>query len=202
MQNGYLKLFTGSAVLASILLVGCGESNNSNDSEKKPHSMEKSIRTVDLGTDWTWFVDMQSELSIVDENHKLSFDVNFYEGIPSEIKHLQYFLDTDNNDSTGFSGSDGWQVVGADYLIEDGDLYKTQSKTEWKWKYIGKFSQYKRVKDTKDLVNIKIESNDGLLKDIIPHASKINVSIEPFDENWNGAYSTIYPIEVTPKKHH
>ncbi len=196
MQNKYVKLCIGSTILTTLLLSGCGTSHNS-DKNKNPHNLKKLAKTVDLETDWTWFVDMQS---VSNDKQETTFYVTFDEGIPKEVKHLQYFLDTDNNTSTGFTGSDGWQVFGADYLIEDGDLYKSESTKEWKWTYIGTFNQYKRIKDTKNLVTIQIQSSDALLTNIIKDKSTINVSIEPFDADWHGTYSTIYPIKITQKE--
>ena len=190
MKNTFLTLLTGSVLLSSVILTGCGGvAKNDNTTAKKPQNTLRVTR--DTGgiqeTDWTWYVDIQSQYSA----SNFSLDVNFAQGIPSEVVHLQYFLDTDNNAATGFSYGEGsYEISGADYLIEDGDLYKSNSKNSWDWSYVGKFSQYlKRHKDD-GKVNIQIATQESLITSIVK-AKQINISIEPFDANWDGTYSTI-----------
>ena len=51
-------------------------------------------------------------------------------------KHIQVFLDIDNNPATGFrSRYNLWSQSGIDYLIQDGRIYKSQSNSSrWRWK--------------------------------------------------------------------
>lgn len=51
------------------------------------------------------------------------------------------YLDTDQNTATGFRGFDGNWAVGADYLLQDGNLYRyTGGGADWSWVWIKEVS--------------------------------------------------------------
>jgi hypothetical protein len=180
-----------------LLLGGCGSDISSQNEDYLPHQSLKSNRIVNLETDWTWFVDMKRDTS--DTNlSKLTLRTLFYEGLPQEVGHLQFFLDTDNNDSTGFSGENGWVIKGADYLIEDGKLFRAKSTNQWQWDYIGTFSRYQKREQTDKTAEIVIESNNPKISKLFQTENKIDVSIEPYNADWQGIYDTIYPIQINP----
>jgi len=168
----------GSAVLLISLLGGCGEGANERAvSNSQP--FEKKI-TREL-KDWTWEVDTK-----VNNNSKVaSFVTHYYDNIPSKIVNFQFFIDSIPNQ--GFNGPNGWEVYGADYLIENDTLYKSLSDTKWKWKKIGKISYLdnKKAGDER-VITLQVPSSQ-----IQFSSNKINVYIEPYDKNWNGEYFTI-----------
>ncbi|MFL5812711.1 MAG: hypothetical protein ACJ763_03970, partial [Bdellovibrionia bacterium] len=64
------------------------------------------------------------------DSTKIYYRMN-YAGTPTQ---LQFFLDTDANASSGYSISG----IGANYLIENGNLYKFSgsTKTTWQWTFV------------------------------------------------------------------
>ena len=163
-----------SLAVATLLLTGCG--GGTQTSKLKPH--KKQIREL---KDWTWNVDATVKIS----NNTTEIKTYYYDNITNKIKHFQVFIDSDNNTQTGFSGSDGWEVFGADYLIEDNKLFKSQSDCAWKWQYIQDvtFSDNQRRGDERAITlttdNLPIDTED------------VNIYIEPYDSNWIGEYFTI-----------
>ncbi len=187
MKHNFLKLLSGSALLSLSLLTGCGGTVNSDASLNQPRDTTKLIRAVaEDETDWTWFVGTDG----LHSGSNLTLDVYFMNNIPAEVEHFQYFLDTDNNAATGFSfGEDSWRISGADYLIEDGKLYKSTSNNEWSWSEVGDFDTYTKTVEG-DTAHIHIESNSRDIASIVT-ADTLNITIEPFDANWGSTYSTI-----------
>ncbi len=183
MKQITLSLVTGSLLASTLLLSGCGESATSN--VKAPKDTSKLIRAVaDDATDWTWQVGTDG----TQNGNNAGFTTYFMQGIPNEVKHFQYFLDTDNNANTGFSfGQDSWRISGADILVEDGAIYQSQSKTQWKWNYIGQLDDYTRS-TVEGIEQINFNSNKNLLHIT---SDTVNVTIEPFDAAWGSTYSTI-----------
>ena len=212
MKHITLELFAGSLLLSTLLFSGCGGTVVKEDSlnTHTPHNLQKALRTTsDKETDWTWYVHTQAQFTIISKSDtifELALKSTFSQGIPDEVEHLQYFVDSDNDANTGFSyGQDSWEISGADYLIEDGDLYKSLSDSEWKWEYIGTFSHYTRTKIDEQKSIISMSSDDQLITSIIDEnkLNQINISIEPFNENWAGTYSTIstqnVPLDIITK---
>ncbi len=186
------KIWYGSLVSAMLLFGGCGTGSDTAKAENElPHDGSKSFRALSQDRDWTWNVDMR--FSVTDptkEPYALNkIVIECFDGIPENVKHLQFFINTDNNASTGFTGSDGWHVIGADYLIEDGKLFKSQSTTAWKWKSLGRIKSYQKLADDDSYAKIIMK-----FKKQIPVAPRMDMSIEPYNGKWNGVYDTVYPL--------
>ena len=199
MQQNIVKIWI--VVMVSMLfLVGCGEDDR--EMIKKPKNTVKLLRALnDDEKDWTWFVGTEASFFKKDNQDNLMIVSTFYQGIPSEVEHLQFFIDSDNNEKTGFSyGEDSWRISGADFLVEDGALYKSNSKSKWSWTYVGEFSSYKREVVEENMVRVTFASSDKKIISMINKAdipTHINVTIEPFDANWGSTYSTISTDHVT-----
>ena len=186
------KVLYGSLVSVLLLLGGCGAGSDVTDTELVlPHDGSRSFRALSQDRDWTWNVDMHfSVTDFAKEPYTLKqIVIECYDGIPDNVKHLQFFINTDNNISTGFTGTNGWHVSGADYLIEDGELFESQSNSSWKWKSLGKIQSYRKIAD--DNAYAKIVMKIGKK---IPVAPRIDMSIEPYNGKWNGIYDTVYPL--------
>ncbi len=182
MRDNFFKLFTGSLLLSSVLFTGCGESASDETTLYQPKDTTKLIRAAADETDWTWFVGTDG----VRSGANLTLDVYFTKNIPAEVEHFQYFLDTDNNSATGFSfGQDSWRISGADYLIEDGHLYKSNSTNAWSWTYVRDINTYTKNVEG-NTAHIHIETNSNIVS-----GDTLNITIEPFDANWGSTYSTI-----------
>ena len=178
-----MALGASCMVCASLLLTGCGVEKTS--VEKQPFDGSKLSRSVD----WTWNV---SADAFLDQKRLVT---NFWDGAPTHIKHIQFFIDMDNNTATGFTGSGGWEINGADYLIEDGDIYKSLSNNTWKWKYIGEFANYTFAKNSRgDKFETYTISQPKFDFHKIFNSQKFNIMIETYDKNWDGNFNTVTGI--------
>ncbi len=70
--------------------------------------------------------------------HRLQIEISNIYLDKSNTPHTQFFLNVDNNPSTGFSfENEAWDKAGADYMVEDNSLYKSMSDgSSWDWKYV------------------------------------------------------------------
>ncbi len=192
MTVGYRQKIKNIAAIGIglVWMHGCGqESSNipSNMQIPQSHDSSKSLRALaEDKTDWTWSVGVDANRSEKD----LGFDIYFMQGIPTAVKHFQYFLDTDSNINTGFSfGKDGWRISGADYLLEDGKLYKSTSNKGWHWEYVDTFEVYDRLQED-GIEHIHIATKKMPLVSLFK-SDFVHVTIEPFDKDWTSTYSTI-----------
>ena len=176
--------------LAMLLTTGCGTTGNdrkAGDANMQPHP-HKTNRVL---KDWTWEVD--ATLNI--DNKGADLSTYYYDNIPSKVVNFQIFIDAIPN--KGFNGSDGWEVFGADYLIEDGGLFKSQSDTEWKWQYLGAINLHDNHATGSDRA---ISFNNSKLLANAISAKKVNIYIESYDKNWVGEYFTIPVPNVDVKR--
>ncbi len=183
-----------SVFIMIVFSVGCGEDVDRH--MKQPTDSTKLVRAVaENETDWTWFVGTEASFKKVAGKETLTIESSFYQGIPKEVEHFQFFIDSDNDSETGFSfGEDSWRISGADFLVEDGDLYKSDSKDEWLWSYVGAFSSYDKRQLEEGIVKITYSSSDTVITAMIHKAkmpTHLNITIEPFDKEWGSTYSTI-----------
>ncbi len=191
MKNRNLKLLTGSAILSTLLLSGCGGGADSGVT-KQPHDTSKLGRMVSVERDWTWDV---SSKAVMKKDGDISIFTNFWAGLPDNIENFQYFIDMDSNIDTGYNGSNGWEVKGADYLIENGDVYKSLSNSEWNWELIGTLQTF----SLDNYPNLS-ERDSLLMRNATPTLTNIfntdsfKVMIEVYDKNWEGDNNTITGI--------
>ncbi len=100
-------------------------------------------------------------------------------------KHYQFFLNTDNDSTTGYQFGIGvWSEVGADFLIEDGGLYKaTSNDTNWSWQYVANVTPTLQTSST---INLKIEKR--LLANL---SNSIKLGFVLRDDKWSA--DAFYP---------
>ena len=113
--------------IGGLFIVGCG-SGGQTDSEIPAHkSIEKVVRA-----NWE-DVNKPGESSLGVLTKSLDntlVEINLLKG-DQVGEHIQFFIDSDYNEATGYSNE--W-VDGADYLIEDGRIYKsTADGSSWNW---------------------------------------------------------------------
>lgn len=114
-----------------------------------------------------------------------SITISFTVSNGVSVPHYQFFLNVDGDNTTGYGfGNMAWGNIGADYLIEDGDLYKsTASGHSWDWDI------------QPDSVNSVVENNSFTI--VIPRSelanlsSKVSLGFMVRDEDW--LISDIYP---------
>jgi YD repeat-containing protein len=196
MKSRTIKLLTlSSSIVAMLSLSGCGGGTTSSI-EKQPHDTSKLGRTVSIEKDWTWDVSFSTHVAAInDASDDTYVEAHFWAGIPDNIENFQIFIDMDNNKSTGYSGSNGWEIYGADYLIENGDVYVSTSTTEWKWKIRGTFQDvdFRRVSGEGKYESLYMTNATPTLSRIFTSDS-FKVMIEAYDKNWEGNFNTITGI--------
>ncbi len=190
-------LLTLSTLLATALFTGCGSNASTTDTATaQPHDTRALGRVISIQKDWSWFVDSTIK------NHGAfdGFDlrVDFYQGLPTSVKHYQYFMDTDNDKSTGFTGENGWEIFGADYLIEDGTIfkYKPDADDAWKWEAVRSFDNELLVHKG-GMASLTLDGLFQLQEEILGDAREINTMIEVYDKDWGGDYPTVTDIVTT-----
>ena len=81
------KLFTTSAILATLLFSGCGGGAGENSITKQPHDTSKLGRTVALERDWTW--DVSFSLDKLDNT--TSMQAHFWKDYQKNLKTFKFF---------------------------------------------------------------------------------------------------------------
>jgi hypothetical protein len=118
-------------ILGISFIVGCGSSGKSTSQIAAHESKEKVVRA-----NWEE-VNKPGESSLGVLKKSLDnnlIEINLVKG-DQVGEHIQFFIDSDYNEATGYSND--W-VDGADYLIEDGRVYKsTANGSGWNWQRTG-----------------------------------------------------------------
>lgn len=102
-------------------------------------------------------------------------------GVSGSSAHKQFLIDIDNNPATGFQfDNELWSAKsGVDYLIEDGELYKsTANDSSWSWKWI------KTVSNTQSGNSNRIDIQLGQQHDFEPLCNDFNIGYIELDANW------------------
>ncbi len=116
----------------------------SNDPHTDIHEKTQEVKTPIISNTKTVFIsDSNGTL-------KMTFSADSDLSGVEDIKHFQIYLDADMNQATGFHdgpityNGDTYEIIGADYMIEDNKLYKSTSKTVWKWEYISDITTHNK----------------------------------------------------------
>ena len=107
------------------------------------------------------------------------------------VKHRQFLIDIDNNPKTGYQfDSDMWVgKSGADYMIEDNELFKAKTNdSNWEWEWITTTQHF--GKTTKTMIELDaLGVKSGFIQ---PLCNNLNVGYAGLDENWQ-------VVEFSPK---
>lgn len=91
--------------------------------------------------------------------------------------HIQFFIDSDNNSSTGYSNGN---ISGADFMIEDGTLFSsTANSSSWSWQQIENIGFY--TNDMPDYLDTYV----ALSTLSISNNATIKVGAHALNSNWN-----------------
>jgi len=189
MKKFFPKLVLGSFFASVIIFNGCGgdtaDTKTAIQTNKQPHKILKVLDyEADHADDWQNFVDMKSSFELNNENFIL--DITFNEGITTDVAHFQIYLNTDSDRYTGYNDD---IVKGAEYLIEDGSLFKSTSDTEWEWEYIDEvYYISEELDDGKH--HIMIDDN-GAATVLYNDNGYIKVSIEPVSAEWTDTHNFV-----------
>jgi hypothetical protein len=192
MKKVFSKFILGLFAVSTVIFNGCGgvttdTKTNIQKSSKQPHKVTRVLDyDADHADDWQDFVDMKASYDESDNNFILN--VTFDEGITYDVEHFQIYLDTDYSVRTGYSDS---YIKGADYLIEDGSLFKSVSNTEWEWEYVDEV-YYVAEESSDGKYHILVDDN-GAAATMFSEENHlfIDVSIEPLSGEWYDTHNFI-----------
>ena len=128
-----MKIILYSTLTLSLLLVGCGEI--SSQKEESLQTAHKSLTKVNR-YDWDE-VDKPnvSKLGTLTKVLNGNYLEIYLEKGSKVGSHMQFFIDSDLNEATGYHSD---KVDGADYLVEDGRIYKAKTDGyDWNWERLG-----------------------------------------------------------------
>ncbi|GAA0394894.1 hypothetical protein GCM10009133_00070 [Cocleimonas flava] len=202
--NGSLSIVFAASL--SIILSACGGGGSSSSASSDSTDNSNSNDTVDVvisdapsvtalprivnTTNWksapllTPQSDTDLEVEVVGNELLITIQSDNL----SHGDHVQIYLDTDNTAATGFQfENQAWSQSGVDFIIEDGDLFKsTANDTTWSWDTNAGDITYAVSID-----KLKINIDLTLLGDI---CNNLNVGVMTRDDDWNIA--TFYPISA------
>lgn len=181
MKNHFLKSLT----LSFLLLTGCDTVAPTVD--EQPHQVDNKPRPINTKDIWHHpeYVNIDADYDKTLSTPVLSLNINFVKPITSDVKHFQIYIDADNNAQTGYTGGGEHYIIkGADYMIEEGRLFRSTSSTAWKWTLLSHTPTYLELKAVDGSKSIKSTFDAAQILSDIPTVTNINVSIEPVNEQW------------------
>ncbi len=160
-------------LLVSAFLIGCSDSDNISIDTDEPYYLNEAKNNK-----LNWFnltkpgeSDMGVLQSSLDSN---SVKIKLTKGIKQGV-HYQFYIDSDKNSQTGYS--DEWIADGADYVIEDGRIYKSLSNSDkWEWQRVGS------VTFLNDADTVYTFASSDIFRGI---DENFRVSAVCFDKNWH-----------------
>ncbi len=181
-----LKLNFLLLTLSAFVYSGCGSSSVIDDDISPSHIskfQDASLLPINY-SDFAENVIINGALS----QRYLKLKINAKDANVSDFYHMQIYIDSDFNASTGLSmGVEPYSIVGADYMIEDDMLFKSADPKKWVWKYVSDVNNTFCKRDKKEKKGeyrqtLMIDRN--LISNIDDDERKIRVSLEPIDEDW------------------
>jgi len=167
-------------VAASVALIlgvtACGKEQKAGVHPEITHDRDFGKNTLDVSK-IQWTHDNLQGLKIAEDNKTIYLQYEHNNTIPS----IQFFLDYDHNPSTGVAIE-----YGADYMVENGWLYKATSKSAWGWEDMHIEVNRRVEKGKKDTIAIPLK----YLKN--RHPKSILIDAQTLDYSWN-------PKTFTPK---
>lgn len=188
MKKNLFKLLI--SIVFTVSFIGCGEDGNSTQS--LGHHPKDTKQSDFDPTLLNWEVDNNDGLRIHVDNSYIYMQFD-HSKETTFTKNIQFLIDIDNNTTTGNKVENG-----ADYIVENGYLYKSLSRDKWNWKEIGKTkSDIDGLVDTIKIDISKLE-NKGTIFSV--NAEVLNDKWEPVlyspaevDENGNHKKTVYIP---------
>ncbi len=117
----------------------------------------------------------KKKISVIEKGDGLVIEYSSDKAI-SNNAHYQFFIDSDDSQNTGYQLSSHWNNAGADYLIQNDNLYESLS-SGWDW---GNIKQVELLANNKILVS---KNNLGLSNNTSNIAMQVGVVI--YSNDWN-----------------
>lgn len=176
-----------SALVVALLIAGCGEDSTiaddvkNSDNKSQPHKV-KRILMDNLQKDALYQYNISP---LFPSTTHLLFIIRSDNDI--DIKHMQFYIDTDNDTTTGYSNG-SQEDTGAEYLIEDNLLfkYKGNGGLDWNWEVV--------TDDVGDYLSHRTPnaSTRVLNKNLIPELGEVfSTKATILNENWEAIDYTI-----------
>jgi hypothetical protein len=168
MQMYYGKWLFLTSIL--LLLSGCGQTEQGTPLGHHP----KDLQQMDFDIDrLSWRVDNGEGLRMSIEGDYLYLQFDHSAG-ESDAQNIQFIIDVDNNTSTGNAVENG-----ADYIVENGYLYRSQKRDLWDWKEVGKMEAAVDVENHIDCVRIPLTMLENMQPRFGVNAELLNSSWKP-----------------------
>jgi len=169
------KFLTSASLVTIVMLSGCGSSAIG----ERNVLDDKEIHALKISSKIDKSFNKRSRLaSAIYGVNSFIFKLDTKDSQESSVKHTQFYINSDNDASTGFQAKKK-NTLGIEYLIEDDKLYRyVGDGRSWNWEFVENI-KYKRTNNT---VIIGIEN----YKSIGLHEgdNKIAISAANLDENW------------------
>ncbi len=163
-------IFTLSALL---FLSACG-SGGPEGTPLAHHPKEQSSQQIDTSLLSQLGKENGEGLKILVDGGYLYMQFD-YSGVQSDAKNVQFIIDIDDNTSTGNRTEEN----GADYIVENGYLYRSKSADIWDWEELGKVEM--ATDNRVDTVRIDLDK--------LPNrAACISVNAELLGDDWKPVY--------------
>jgi len=188
------KVYMSLALITATVLTfgGCGGTSTSSEpivdqtTSYKPHRITRDYTDAEEPLNYE---DFAAKIDIQASYHSQSLFIDIASTEPVityDMAHMQVYLDIDNNTSTGLTLGDGvYAIKGADFMIEDNHLFKSTNPNDWEWEYVADVTTYEDGLGTEDPA--LYSKHIAIPSELITHKNikKVNISIEPIDENWD-----------------
>ncbi len=183
-MRSLLKLNIFLLTLTLLTAAGCGSSTIKDD-ENQPSHLSKYSDEKLLPMNYEDFAANVMIRGAVNDKY-LKLTVNAQDVNVSDFSHMQVYIDTDFNASSGLSmGIEPYNIIGADYMIEDDKLFVSKSSTQWKWEYVSDVNNSFCVGDKgKGEYRQKVFIERTLIENLNDDTNEIRVSLEPIDWDW------------------
>ena len=196
MSHKLTKLFSILLLVSIFILGGCGRERTIYEEEVvtqkevkstlQPHSIARVLEGDFLPenhADFAQKIEMRAKI----KNGWLGVHIDGENVKTHDIYHMQVYIDIDNDESTGLNLGQGVHaIVGADYMVEDNELFKSVSKSEWSWEHVKTIKNSVRFYENFDNYTQDFYIDTDLLDRLkIEDGVKIRLSMEPIDEKWS-----------------
>ena len=144
-KNNLIPLISSTVLFSLLTACGGGGSNPepsktpaaNNQPHQQPHKLaDKHMRKMHKLSR-----DTNSALTVSSSDN--SIIITYTADNISSTKNFQFFIHADNDTSAGIQQPFAWDKLGAEYMIENGTLYKSKTNdTAWNWRAISSDLSY------------------------------------------------------------
>ena len=194
-KNNLIPLISSTVLFSLLTACGGGGSNpepsktpaaNNQQPHQQPQQQPHKLADKHMRKMHKLSRDTNSALTVSSNDNSIT--ITYTADDLSSEKNFQFFIHADNDTSAGIQLPFAWDKLGAEYMIENGTLYKSKTNdTVWDWRAISSDLSYS-VTDT----SISLTIDKSLLDNL---AAKIFVGFMERDSAWQ--VDSFYPESGT-----